>query len=101
MASPVFDINAPVRSLFSLKGKTVAVTGGSGGIGTELVRGMAEAGADVALIYHSSVEAENTATSFSEQYGVKIRAYKSDVGYEAPPKILSTRSSKTSELWTS
>jgi sorbose reductase len=86
MASSGFDIHAPVLSLFSLKGKTVAVTGGSGGIGTELVRGMAEAGADVALIYHSSVEAEKTATSFSEKYGVKIRAYKSDVRYEAPIK---------------
>jgi sorbose reductase len=84
MVSSTYDINAPVLSLFSLKGKTVAVTGGSGGIGIELVRGMAEAGADVALIYHSSVEAETTAASFSEQYGVKIRAYKSDVRYEAP-----------------
>jgi sorbose reductase len=78
------DHQAPVLTQFSLKGKTVAVTGGSGGIGTEIVRGMAEAGADVALIYYNSTEAESTAASFSKQYDVKVRAYKSDVRYEKP-----------------
>lgn len=81
-----FDGDAPVLSLFSLTGKVVAITGGSGGIGTELVRGMAEAGAAVALIYHSSLEAENIAASLSERYGVRVRAYRSDVRYETPIK---------------
>ncbi|KAI5194243.1 oxidoreductase [Aureobasidium subglaciale] len=84
MLSSTPDVNALVLSQFSLAGKTVAVTGGSGGIGTEIVRGMAEAGADVALIYHSSVEAEATAASFSKQYGISIRAYQSDVRFEKP-----------------
>ena len=42
--------DAPVLSQFSLKGKVVAVTGGARGIGLEIARGMAEAGADVALL---------------------------------------------------
>ncbi|KAI5271079.1 oxidoreductase [Aureobasidium subglaciale] len=84
MLSSTPDVNAPVLSQFSLAGKTVAVTGGSGGIGTEIVRGMAEAGANVALIYHSSVEAEATAALFSKQCGVSIRAYQSDVRFEKP-----------------
>ncbi|KAH0341330.1 oxidoreductase, partial [Aureobasidium melanogenum] len=78
------DINAPVLSQFSLKGKTVAVTGGSGGIGTEIVRGMAEAGADVALIYHTSTEAETIAATIAAANNVKIKAYQSDVRFEAP-----------------
>lgn len=78
------DINAPVLSQFSLRGKTVAVTGGSGGIGTEIVRGMAEAGADVALIYHTSTNAREIASSIASTTGVTIRAYQSDVRYEVP-----------------
>ncbi|THZ47306.1 L-rhamnose 1-dehydrogenase [Aureobasidium pullulans] len=84
MSPFVPDINSPVLSQFSLQGKTVAVTGGSGGIGTEVVRGMAEAGANVAIIYHSSVEAESIAASFSDTYNVKVQAYKSDVRSAKP-----------------
>ncbi|TIA50716.1 oxidoreductase [Aureobasidium pullulans] len=83
--SPFFpDINSPVLSQFSLQGKTVAVTGGSGGIGTEIVRGMAEAGANVAIIYHSSVEATSIAASFSDMYNVRVQAYQSDVRSAKP-----------------
>ncbi|THY69852.1 L-rhamnose 1-dehydrogenase [Aureobasidium pullulans] len=84
MSPFVPDINSPVLSQFSLQGKTVAVTGGSGGIGTEVVRGMAEAGANVAIIHHSSVEAESIAASFSDTYNVKVQAYKSDVRSAKP-----------------
>ena len=38
-----------VLEMFSMKGKTVALTGGSGGIGSEIARGLAEAGANIAL----------------------------------------------------
>ncbi|GIH93892.1 SDR family NAD(P)-dependent oxidoreductase [Planobispora siamensis] len=45
-----------------LKGRTVIVTGASGGIGREIVRGYAAEGAEVVLTYHSaSEEAEKLA----------------------------------------
>jgi len=84
MSPFVPDVNSSVLSQFSLQGKTVAVTGGSGGIGTEIVRGMAEAGANVAIIYHSSVEATSIAASFSDMYNVRVQAYKSDVRSAKP-----------------
>jgi sorbose reductase len=84
MPSFIPDLGSSVLSQFSLKDKTVAVTGGSGGIGIEIVRWLAEAGANVALIYYSSTEAESTAASFGERYNVKIRAYQSDVRFEKP-----------------
>ena len=34
-----------------MKGKVVSITGGGGGIGFEVARAMAEAGADVAIWY--------------------------------------------------
>ncbi|KAM0189363.1 hypothetical protein ACHAPA_012308 [Fusarium lateritium] len=73
------DVNTPVLSQFSLKGKIVCVTGGARGIGLEVVRGMAEAGADVALIYSTSSDAPQAAAQIAQQTGVRVQAFQSDV----------------------
>ncbi|KAF7596390.1 hypothetical protein BBP40_002134 [Aspergillus hancockii] len=64
---------------FSLKGKIAAVTGGARGIGLEVVRGLAEAGAHVALIYASSADAPKTAAKVATETGARVKAYQSDV----------------------
>lgn len=70
------DVNTPVLTQFSLKGKTAAVTGGAKGIGLEIVRGLAEAGADVALIYGTSrALAQEAAASISAATGARVRAF--------------------------
>jgi sorbose reductase len=48
------DVHAPVLSQFSLKGKIAALTGGVRGIDLQVLRELAKAGADVAIIYTSS-----------------------------------------------
>ncbi|ETS81513.1 hypothetical protein PFICI_06515 [Pestalotiopsis fici W106-1] len=73
------DVNIPVLSQFSLKGKIAIVTGGSRGIGLQIVTGLAEAGADVAFIYHSRLDANDTAASLATKTGQRVRAYQSDV----------------------
>lgn len=74
------NVNTPVLSQFSLKGKIAAVTGGAKGIGKEIVRGLAEAGADVALIYGSSAQAaEETAREVSAATGQRVQPYRCDV----------------------
>ena len=73
------DVNSHVLSQFSLKGKIAAVTGGPRGIGLEIVRGLAEAGADVAMIYASTKDAPQIAAGIAKETGVRVEAFKSDV----------------------
>ncbi|KAJ4364947.1 hypothetical protein N0V83_008563 [Neocucurbitaria cava] len=72
-------LEVPVLEQFSLKGKTALVTGGSRGIGRQIVQGLAEAGADVAFTYRTATEASETAASIAERTGVRARAYYADV----------------------
>ncbi|KAL2687963.1 hypothetical protein Neosp_005533 [[Neocosmospora] mangrovei] len=71
--------NDPVLPQFSLKGKVAAVTGGAKGIGLEIVRGLAEAGAEVAIIYSTRTNAVNVAEQIAAETGVKTQSYQSDV----------------------
>lgn len=70
---------SPVLSHFSLDGKIAIVTGGSRGIGLQVVTALAEAGAHVAFIYHSSIDAKATAESVATKTGRRVEAFQSDV----------------------
>lgn len=80
--------------LFSLKGKTVVVTGASGprGMGIEAARGCAKFGANIALTYSSRAEGgEKNAKELSEKFGVKAKAYKCDVSsWDSVSKLVET-----------
>ncbi|KND90913.1 L-xylulose reductase [Tolypocladium ophioglossoides CBS 100239] len=72
-----------LTDLFSLKGKVVVVTGASGpkGMGIEAARGCAEMGADLAITYSSrKAGAEKNVEELTRDYGVKVKAYKANVG---------------------
>lgn len=73
--------NSHVLSQFSLKGKNAFVTGGSRGIGLEIVTGLAEAGANVGFSYSttSAKEASDLASKIAKETGTTIKAYQSDV----------------------
>jgi sorbose reductase len=77
------DVNTPVLSQFSLAGKVAVVTGGARGIGVEIVRGLAEAGADVAMLYTSSKDAPQTAANIAAATGVRVQAFQCNVADRA------------------
>jgi len=62
------------------KGKTLFISGGTRGIGKAIVYAFAEAGADVAFTYASSVDTANEIIADVEKkYGIKSRAYKLNI----------------------
>lgn len=71
--------NKHVLKAFDLSGKVAAVTGGARGIGLEASKALAEAGANVALIYNSSKTAKTIATDIAAKHNVKTAAYQADV----------------------
>ncbi|CEL06865.1 Putative Oxidoreductase, short chain dehydrogenase/reductase family [Aspergillus calidoustus] len=71
--------NQHVMKAFDLSGKVAVVTGGARGIGLEVSRGLAEAGANVALIYNSSSNANDLAAEIASANNVTARAYKANV----------------------
>ncbi|KAL3429972.1 hypothetical protein BDV09DRAFT_179359 [Aspergillus tetrazonus] len=75
--------NQHVTKAFDLTGKVAAVTGGARGIGLEVSRGLAEAGANVAIIYNSSPTAIETAAEIAAANNVTARAYKANVTDQA------------------
>ncbi|EGV65452.1 NAD(P)-dependent, short-chain alcohol dehydrogenase [Yamadazyma tenuis] len=76
--------DAPVLSLFSLKGKVSLITGGSRGIGLAAAIGLAEAGSDVAITYNSSSPSYvKELESQFKNLGVMFKTYRCNVAIKA------------------
>ncbi len=69
--------------LFSLEGKTAIVTGGSKGLGLEMARGLAAAGADVVITSRHAEEVEAAAAELRQATGRRILAMEADVAIAA------------------
>ncbi len=76
-----------VLPLFSLKGKTAILSGAGAGIGLAVARGYAEAGANVAIWYHSNKAAVKHAEQIESEFGVKCR-YHDSMNYVRSKRLL-------------
>ena len=68
-----------LESMFGIKGKVVAITGGYGGIGSGLAETVASLGAKVALIGRNKEKLEAVANKLIDRTGADIRTYTADV----------------------
>lgn len=64
--------------MVDLKNKVAIVTGGSKGIGREIVKKFSESGCNVAFTYLSSEESAAEIENLASSNGVKVKKYKSD-----------------------
>lgn len=67
------------RGLFDLHGKVAVVTGGAGILGQHFCAGLAESGAQVAVVDLHAEKAEELARVLTNKYGVKVCGYGCDV----------------------
>lgn len=65
--------------MFDLKGQVAVVTGASSGLGKQMAKGFAGAGADLAILARRFERLEEFAKELKEEYGVKVLPVKCDV----------------------
>jgi 3-oxoacyl-[acyl-carrier protein] reductase len=74
-----------------VQGKVVLVTGASRGIGRAIANQFAQAGANVAFTYLSSVEKGEALVKELEAYGIKAKGYRSDASmFEAADELVNS-----------
>ncbi|MBR4224233.1 MAG: SDR family oxidoreductase [Oscillospiraceae bacterium] len=65
--------------MFDYKGKVVAITGASSGLGKQMAEGFAKVGADLVLLARRIERLEAEAAEWSAKYGVQVLPVKCDV----------------------
>jgi NAD(P)-dependent dehydrogenase (short-subunit alcohol dehydrogenase family) len=68
-----------MAQMFDLTGKVALITGGNGGIGLGMARGLAQCGADLA-IWGTNADKNRAARAELETFGVRVVDYVCDVG---------------------
>jgi 2-deoxy-D-gluconate 3-dehydrogenase len=80
-----------MKDLFDLKGKVAIVTGGNGGIGLGIARGLASAGADVAIAARNEAKTAEAVKGLQGEFGVKALGVKMDVREEGQVKDMAKK----------
>jgi 2-deoxy-D-gluconate 3-dehydrogenase len=71
-----------MKDLFDLKGRVAIVTGGNGGIGLGIARGLASAGASLAIAARNEAKTAGVVKGLQNGFGVKVIGVKVDVREE-------------------
>lgn len=76
-------MNTKLDQMFSVAGKVVVVTGGCGGIGSGLAKGLAELEARVAIIDINQEKLDGVVKTMIEETGAEVRGYACNITDEA------------------
>lgn len=83
------------KNLFSLSGRIAVVTGGAGILGSHFCAGLAEHGADIAVVDLHEEAADALAASLIERYGVSAIGVGCDVSNSAAVEAMAIRVEET------
>lgn len=78
VSNPSVAESVHTLSLFDLSGKTALITGGNGGIGGGMARGLAEAGANI-IILQIPGEQSTFAQELAKETGIDVHVYDCDL----------------------
>src|SRR5438067_4538428 len=84
-----------LKELFNLSGRTALVTGGSKGIGKAVARGLAEAGANIAISARHEDELKKARAEIADKLDVKVSYFVADMQDRAAIKRLAAEVLKT------
>jgi 2-deoxy-D-gluconate 3-dehydrogenase len=71
-----------MNEMFSLRGKVGIVTGGNGGIGKGIARGLAAAGCEIVIAARNQAKTAEAAREIQEEFGVHVLGVQVDVRQE-------------------
>ena len=80
-----------MKDLFDLKGRVAIVTGGNGGIGLGIARGLASAGANLAIAARNEAKTADAVKGLQDEFGVKAIGVKVDVKEEKQIKDMAKK----------
>lgn len=72
----------PMKELFSLQGKVAIVTGGNGGIGKGISRGLAMKGSGIVIAARNQAKTDEAIREIKEEFGVRVLGLQVDVRQE-------------------
>ena len=75
-------MNEDYKKIFDLNGKVAIVTGGAGVLGKSFCKGLAQHGANIAIVDLLQKQTQDLAMELEVLYGIKARAYAFDVANE-------------------
>jgi 2-deoxy-D-gluconate 3-dehydrogenase len=71
-----------MRNMFDLEGKVAIVTGGNGGIGKGIARGLAAAGGDIVIAARNQKKTEEAVREIQDAFGVRVQGMQVDIRQE-------------------
>ncbi len=80
-----------MKNLFSLQGKVAIVTGGNGGIGKGIARGLAAVGSNLVIAARNEAKTAEAIREITGEFGVKVIGVKVDVAKEADNRLLAVK----------